>query len=368
MKVAQFFLSCVLLNVTSPVVSTAQQAHRVDDLRPQWRVYEEGVWKPFDDRTQSPGTIYFVIDPLKTSGGRLVLEGHRDYSVWLNGSFLMRADRGRVSFDIDSLATRARGELNLAVHAKRGLEFLGTTIITPDPATAEKVDERRHRSALVDFSLLVFFILGAYFIALVRSNPRLTLEYFNMTKLVSLQERDESLVMGKITSSVSILVYIFIGLWASYLLLIVSNFGGILWIVANDSAIHSLADAFAKWGRITIVLFVAVTGKIMLVVLMARIFRVREGAAVQLINFFRLLAGLVMTMSIILVFYFVFDTVAQQYYLNLIILSVWMLGLWSVLIFVKLLNKSPFSIFHIISYLCASEFFPIIILFRVLFF
>ena len=174
--------------------------------------------------------------------------------------------------------------------------------------------------------------------------------------------------MGRIMSSSSIVVYIFIGLWASYLLLIISQFAGTLWIVASDTTIHGLTDAFIKWGKITLVLFAAVFAKVLLVLLMSRIFNTKEGAATQLLNFFRLLAGLVMVLSVILVFYFIFGTVAQNYYLNLIALAIWIFGLWAVLIFVKLLNKSSFTLFHIISYLCASEFFPIIILFRVLFF
>jgi len=368
MKVVSFLFYGAVLYVACSSGAAAQQHYRVDDLKPQWQVLENGDWKNFEDGRESPRTIYFTIDPLKSSGGRLELEGHREFSVWLNGSFLLRKDGGRISMDIDSIGKLANGSLNVAIHANRGLEFFKTRIVTPALTLEEKIDDRRHTSDLVNFSLLVFFILGTYFIALVRSNPRLTLDYFNMAKLISPQERDESLVIGRITSSVSILVYVFIGLWASYLLLMISQFGGTLWIVAGDSTIHSLPDAFVKWGRITIVLFVVVFGKIMIVLLMARIFRIREGAAIQLINFFRLLGGLVVITTGVLLFYFVFGTVAPQYYLNLIMLSVWMLGLWAVLIFVKLINKSSFTVFHIISYLCASEFFPIIILFRVLFF
>lgn len=355
--------------LTSGIPSALAQPERqrTEDLTPQWKVLENGQWKSFEQRTGKPRTIYFTIDPLRNSGSQLEFDGFREYSVWLNGKLLVHRNGGRMVMDIDSLATLTHRELTIAVHARRGLEFLATTIITPT-LTAVDIDERRREGHLVNFSLLVFFILGIYFIALVRSNPRLTLDYFNMVRLMSLQERDESLVMGRITSSFSILVYVFIGLWASYLLLIISQFAGTLWIVAGDYSINGLVDAFLKWGWITAALFAAVFAKILLVLLMSRIFNTREGAAVQMLNFFRLLAGLVMILSIILLFYFIFDTIAQQYYLNLITLVIWIFGLWAVLIFVKLLNKSSFTLFHIISYLCASEFFPIIILFRVLFF
>lgn len=369
MKAFIILATSLSLQLAFVLTATAQpQSQRIIDLRDRWKVLENGEWKSYSDRSSSANTIYFTIDPLKNSGSRVEFEGHRAFSVWLNGGFLTRAERGRISMDIDSLGNIVKRDLVIAVHARRGLDFLNTRIITPVHAVEEAVSERRRGDDIVNFSLLVFFILGIYFIALVRSNPRLTLDYFNMARLVAVQERDESLVMGRITSSFSILVYIFIGLWSSYLLLMISYFAGTLWIVADDSSIHGLADAFVKWGKITVVLFASVFAKILLVLLMSRIFNTRESAPVQVLNFFRLLAGLAMILSVVLLFYFVFDTVAQRYYINLITLSIWIVGLWAVLILIKLLNKSSFTLFHIISYLCASEFFPIIILFRVLFF
>lgn len=367
MKSIPFLTACFFLALLSSTTH-GQHSLRVRDLQSEWKVLEDGQWKPYENRTATPGTIYFTIDPLKHSGSRLEFEGYRTFSVWLNGGLLLRESDGYVSMDIDSLDALTEGELNIAVHARRGLEFVQTRIVSQVLISEEDTSERRRNDHLVNFSLLVFFILGVYFILLVRSNPRLTLDYFNLVRLVSVQERDESLVMGKITSSFSILVYVFIGLWSSYLLLIISHFAGTLWIVAGDSTIHGLADAFYKWGRITLFLFLAVFAKILLVLLMSRIFDTRESAPVQMLNFFRLLAGMAMLLSTILVFYFMFGTIAQHYYLNLITLSIWLVGLWAVLILIKLLNKSSFTLFHIISYLCASEFFPIIILFRVLFF
>jgi hypothetical protein len=346
----------------------AQSGQHTEDLRQRWMVNENGVWKSFAERTTPVNTVYFTIDPLDYSESRISLVGVRPFTVWMNGRLLAEVPGAEISMDVDSLAALSNGSITIAVHAKRALGFLKSSIIAPVKLNDRQVDEMRKSSHLLNFCLLAFFILALFFVGLVRSNPRLTLDYFNVARLFTVQERDESLVMSRIMSSFSILVYCFIVLWASFLLLVIAHFAGTLWIVVNDTAIHGVGDAFLKWGRVAMILFAAVFAKTLLVLLLSRIFNIREGAAIQLLNFFRLLAAMVMILSIILVLFFVFETVSPSYYFTLINLVTWIFGLWAVLIFIKLLSKSPFTLFHLISYLCASEFFPIIIVLRVLFF
>jgi hypothetical protein len=341
---------------------------KAEDLRGRWMIYDNGDWKKFDDRRSKASTIYFTVDPLDYSSGRIVLKGVRPFSVWMNGKLLAEVPGAEISMDVDSLSALTAGPITIAVHADRALDFLKSSIVMPAVSAGKEADELRRGSHLLNFCLLAIFIIAIFFIALVRSNPRLTLDYFNIARLFAFQERDESLVMGRIMSSFSILVYSFIVLWAAFLLLIIAQFAGTLWIVVGDTSINSVRDAFLKWGRISLILFAAVFAKTVLVLVLSRIFNIREGAAIQLLNFFRLLAALVMTLSLILVVYFVFETVSVSYYITLINIVTWIFGLWAVLIFVKLLSKSPFTLFHLISYLCASEFFPIIIVLRVLFF
>jgi len=348
--------------------SFAQSGSHMEDLRGEWMINDNGVWKEYRDRTGPVKTLYFTIDPLEYSQSRIMLESVRPFSVWMNGQLLAEVPGAYITMSVDSLSALSPGLLTVAVHADRAIGFLKSYLVTPLNRDEHATDELRKGTQLINFCLLAFFILAIYFIALVRSNPRVTLDYFNIVRLFAFQERDESLVLGRITSSFSILVYAFIVLWASFLLLIIAQFAGTLWIVANDTAIHGLGDAFLKWGRITLILSIAVFVKTLLVLLLSRIFNMRDGATIQLLNFFRLLAALVVILSIILIFYFVFETVSQSYYINLINLVSWIFGMWAVLVFIKLLSKSPFTLFHLISYLCASEFFPIIIVLRVLFF
>jgi hypothetical protein len=357
----------LFLTLACNVSAVGQPSYQREDLRDKWKVVEDGNWKDYEKRTASVKTIYFTLDPLEYSGSRIVLEGVRPFFVWANGRLLAEAEVA-ISMDIDSLTAIIQGPLTIGVHSERGISYLKTTVLTPTSQATEVAEELRKSNHLLNFSLLAVFILALYFIMLVRSNPRATLDYFNIARLVSAQERDESLVMGRIMSSFNILVYVFIVLWASLLLLIIAHYAGTLWIVVNEPAIHGLADAFVKWGKIAGLLLVAVAAKMMLVLLLSRIFNMREGASIQLLNFFRLLGALVMILSSVLLFYFVFETIAPGYYINLISLVTWIFVLWAVLIFIKLLNKSTFTLFHLISYLCASEFFPIIIVLRVLFF
>lgn len=363
-----FFQTAVAQGVPDRNEAKGGQWIEVEDLRDSWQVLEHGQWKPFVERSGAPRAIYFSVDPAKHRDNRIQLQGLRPYSIWVNGRLVKQVDAGSFSIDVDSLARLSGGSLAIGIYANEALAYIKTSIVKSGVVDGDIIDEHRKRNFLLDFSLLSVFILSLYFIALLRSNPRLTLDYFNVVRLFTLQERDESLVIGRITSSFSILVYVFVGLWTSVLLLLISNYAGTLWIISDDVTIRSVGDGFVKWGKLTVVLFIVLFMKLLLVLLLSRVFNMKDGAALQLLNFFRLLGSINMLLSIIMVFYFIFSTKAASYYGNLLQLCSWILVVWSVLIFLKLLNKSSFSIFHLISYLCASEFFPIIILFRVLFF
>lgn len=357
----------ILLLISIATTSFAQQRVLIYDLSKDWKAMVSDAYVDYAGTSSAGNTLYFTLDANRFRGYDLEIEGVRDYSVWINGKLISQSDAGQKRFDIDSLEKIYHTPMTVGVYAQRGLSKIATNVVTYSKLPPEDIEILRAKNHLRDFSVLGVFILVAGFLAMLRFNRRMLFDYFDVTKLLSLQERDESLVAGRITSRFSMLIYVYLCAWAAFLFLITFQHVGRNWIIIGDFSVNSVANGFFTWGKLTLIIALILFIKVTLVLSLSIVFRLREGGAIQVLNYFRLIAFLLMILSAILVFYFILTTKSPQYYQNIIVISAWIMGAWAILIFLKLLNKSSYSVFHLFSYLCASEFFPIIILFKSLF-
>lgn len=351
-------------------VTTVSFGQRVPiyDLSKDWKVMASDTYVDYSKANSASNAIYFALDANRFRGYDLEITGVREYSVWINGKLIRQSDAGLLRFDIDSLERIYHTPMTVGLYAQRGLSRAKTSVVAFSALSEEDVETLRKKNYLRDFSVLGVFILCLGFLVMLRVNRRMLFDYFDFTKLLSLQERDESLVAGRITSRFSMLVYFYLSAWCAFLFLIILQHVGADWIIISDFTIGSVGNGFLKWGQLTLVIGTVLFIKVSIVLSLAIVFRLREGGSIQVLNYFRLISFLLMILSLILVFYFMLTTKSPQYYQNLILISGWIMAGWGVLIFLKLLNKSPYSVFHLFSYLCASEFFPMIILFKSLFF
>lgn len=353
------------LLLLSLVVSTQRVV--IQDLSQEWKVLKSGSYVAYT-KSSSAGVIYFPLDANRFRGYDLEIEGARAFSVWVNGKLIRQTDAGVLLFDIDSLTNLYHTPMTISVYARKGLSRMKTSVVAFSAIASDEGEMLRKKNHLRDFSVLGVFILAAGLLTMLRFNRRLLFDYFDFTKLFSLQERDESLVAGRITSRFSVFIYFYLSAWCAFLFLITFQHIDRNWIIIGDFTIGSVANGFLKWGQLTLAIGLILFIKVSIVLSLSIIFRLREGGSIQVLNYFRLISFLLMVLSIILTFYFVLATKSPPYYQALISLTAWIMAGWAILIFLKLLNKSTYSVFHLFSYLCASEFFPIIILFKSLFF
>lgn len=358
----------ILLLIFVTTASFAQQRVLIYDLSKDWKAMVSDTYVDYSEAGTSVNSVYFTLDANRFRGNDLEISGVRNYSVWINGKLISQRDAGEIRFDVDSLERIYHTPMTVGIYAQRGLSRMKTNVVTFSTQPPEDVETLRAKNHLRDFAVLGVFILVAGFLAMLRFNRRMLFDYFDVTKLLSLQERDESLVAGRITSRFSILIYIYLCAWAAFLFLITFQNVGRDWIIISDFSIHSVSNGFLKWGKLTLVIGAILFLKVSLVLAMSIVFRLREGGSIQVLNYFRLISFLLMLLSVILLFYFILTTKSPSYYQNIIVITGWIMAGWAILIFLKLVNKSNYSVFHLFSYLCASEFFPIIILFKSLFF
>jgi hypothetical protein len=348
--------------------SFAQQRVLIYDLSKDWKAMVSDTYVDYASASTSSNAIYFTLDANRFRGYDLEINGVRDYSVWVNGKLIRQSNAGLQRFNIDSLEKIYHTPMTVGLYAERGLSRIKTNVVTLSRREAEDVETLRQKNYVRDFSTLGVLILVGGFIIMLRFNRRMLFDYFDFTKLLSLQERDESLIAGRITSRFSIAIYLYLCAWAAFLFLITFQHVGQDWIIIGDFTIGSVGNGFAKWGKLTLVIALILFIKVSIVLALSIVFRLREGGSIQVLNYFRLISFLLMILTVVLTFYFVLTTKSPHYYQNIIAITAWIMAGWAVLIFLKLLNKSSYSVFHLFSYLCASEFFPIIILFKSLFF
>lgn len=337
----------------------------VYNLRSQWHVWGGATWQPAAENT-AHRAIHFLVDARQWPGCYLRISQFRPFSVFINRQVLLNNTNQRYAmWSIDSLAKVYGKHWQVGVITSGDGRATETHIVRTAPQVAFDVQLRPGRYFL-DFSLVSFFVLVFFGLALLLSNPKLTQDYFNVIQLFSLKERDENLVNTRVASSVNILFYVFLSAWLAYVLLIVFRYALPHVPLAQQFQPQSFAACMARWGLLTGLLLGLLLLKLLLLTMLAELFRLREGFTLQAFNYLRVVTFVNVALSVSALLFFTIGVRSSIAYYRLLLLLAGIILLWPALAFLKLLNRSAFRVFHLFSYLCATEIFPIVALLNVL--
>jgi hypothetical protein len=106
----------------------------------------------------------------------------------------------------------------------------------------------------------------------------------------------------------------------------------------------------------------------MVTFVIALLFGTREVAGFHFLNFIRLSLVSVGLLTLVLVFYFLLHGQRVGVYNFLYMTLGWILTGWIVLFFLKLVNRVRHSVFHLFSYICATEIIPVLVIIKILYF
>jgi hypothetical protein len=219
-----------------------------------------------------------------------------------------------------------------------------------------------------DFVILASFMLITFMIVLFRVNPRLTLDYLNVVKLFSFQERDEAIVAGRIGSSVNLFFFALVSFLLSLLLMIIFYVAPDRIRLAGDFVFQSTPRAFFIWLLLSTIIFLLLISKLVLIASFSLLFNLKSTVRFQFFNFIRLLFVTAIVMGVMAVIYFIFHSQNPALFYNLLILGSFFVITGTVFLFLKLLARTAFPVFHLFSYLCATEIIPLMILGKVILF
>lgn len=314
----------------------------------------------------SSQTIYFDVDPGRyRKGSVLKVECAEPVSVYLNYK-LVSTNAKAIRFNLDSLAARVASPWMFGIYSSKPKPWLRTTVLSIDDGRSATNNPLRPVDHFLDFSILASIIILVFFAALLQTNPRLTFDYFNFIRLFSIQEREDSLLNSRISSSVNILFYGFASILTGFVLLTLFHFGSNEIPLAEYFPITSVGEGFWQWLKLSTIVAVVLIGKIILLSIFTSMFDLRDVTGLQFYNFVRLAFFILTVSSLVCLCYFVFKIQNPDAYNFLLNSIVVILFFWVFVVGLKLMSRTSFRFFHLFSYLCASELIPVIILVKVL--
>lgn len=341
----------------------------VKDLRSEWTVYRQGGYRPLDQNfVESEQAIYFPLHTGNHRGQFLQITATEPGHVFINGR-LIESFVSQALYNIDSLGQRYGSSFWVGIYSEEGLVDLTTRVVThQQPGIADPpVLLPRPPTFFRDYGILVSAFLLFFLVVLFRSNPQLTLDYFSFSKIFSQAERNETQLASRITSSENLLFYLFCALLTGFLLSTIFYSSGPFFHAARPLIFTSLGSSFLIWGRLTVFILLLLIAKLTIVLLFSTLFNFRETISFQFFNFLRFVLFTAVVLSGISLVLFVFGVSAPAWYERLVVIGLIMLTIGSAMVLMKLLRKSHLSFFHLFSYLCISEFIPLVILFKIFF-
>jgi hypothetical protein len=350
----------LILFILSACSGWSQSTEVIKDLRSYWKVNEGDQLVDYEG--QAVRSIHLAVtDQFK--GGVITVRAPEEFVLFVNGQLQLRTG-SEFRLNVDSLLAVRTGTPLLSIFQKGNVKTIQTYFIYKGNSDNESFI--RKRAYFKDFVILSSLLLFGFFAVLFRSNTRLTMDYLNLAKVFSFQEREEAIVTGRIGSSVNILFFVFVSMLSGLLLIIFFNISPLALQFSSKVPVDSTTEVFALWLLLTFVILIFLLGKLLLIWSMSALFSFKGVVRFQFFNFVRSLYVASALMGVVLVVCFMMEIENQDFYYFLLASSCGFMILSALFLYFKLMTRTSSSVFHLFSYLCGSEIIPLMILIKVL--
>nr|PZN47076.1 MAG: hypothetical protein DIU61_19900 [Bacteroidota bacterium] len=363
-----FFLVAVLSAVVSSV--WAQEGYVTQDLTSEWTIFDDGAYRPYErERDADEDIVYFTLDAASHRNAHVRISGRHVKAVFVNGKLVASGNVRNVMYDVDSLADRFPGRvLHFGVYASHIYpENLNVSLVLPGVKPAAGPEEIvRPRTYFRDFvvsGIILLFIL----LIVVTQLTKVPIAFFFTRRVFAAQEGEEVQLYTRIASTTNILFYVFTSLVIAFYLMILYRASGDRYVLGLANQAETYFGTVLKWGRLGSILLVAFCLKIGLVMLMSRTFGLGEYLGFQVVNWMRLMLVSFGILTVAEVVYFLSGGMSGAVYAAFMWGFIVVLIAWVILFFTKVARRPGYSLFHIISYLCATEVLPLLISVKLLF-
>lgn len=341
----------------------------VKDLRGEWMQYNEEGYRPLNEfPIRGLSTVYLNLDPT-LSGQWLRVSSENQYYVFVNGK-VQGEYEGVSMLRVDTLVNAAYGRPAwLAIHQRRiNQRDLKTEIVALQqaPARIEEVTTRPY-SHFRDFVVIAGLLIIVFFVLALRLNPKLASDYFSITRIFSSRDADDSQAGARLTGGSNLPFYVLCSLMIGFYLLIVLYNLPSEYMLPGRFGGSGFWSFWLQWLELSAIVFLVLLLKIFIIFSLTRLFGMRGMARFHFFNWIRLLLVVLGAATVLLFMYFISRGAHENLYVMFLSLVVVTLIAWIVVAFFKLGGKSGHSMFHLFSYLCATEIIPLLITVKVLF-
>ncbi|MEO5976139.1 MAG: DUF4271 domain-containing protein [Chryseolinea sp.] len=361
-------LGLTALLVVGHFFSAAQPYALVKDLRNEWKIYDGGQYTLYHGEKKA-NTIYFLVEATAFPGMFLHMNSPAEYTLFVNGQLAIKTTQPR-NLSLDSLSERFGAPiLQMAVHQSEIHEGgLVTTVVSRGENSVFGEMLSPHYSAFRDFAIVGIMVLIIMFIIITQLNPKLASDYFSITKIFSMREGDDGQSRSRITSSINILFYAYSSLMLGYFLMIIYHFLPHEYPTALYFQSVTFWEAMYEWLELSLLVLLLFFVKIVMVFGLSYVFGMKEIGGVHFFNWVRLLVGVFGVLTVVLFVYFISHGYKLGFYNFLLGTVAWVFAGWMILIILKLRHRLEHSMFHLFSYICATELLPFLITIKVLYY
>jgi hypothetical protein len=355
-----------IINLLASTMLFSQNLVVKKDLQVYWQTYDESkaTFVRADENTQR--TIYFALNPSEERGTTLLVSSHRPYVILLNGKLVRRADHP-VAMSVDSLASVfGYRQLQVGVHREVAADALKTLLLERSPMLAGQ-SEAKPPTYFRDFVILSGLILTVFFVVMMRVQPKLAADYFSPSRILTFREAEDTPGHARFALSSNVWYYVFSSMLVALLLMITYRHLPDDFVFSNKLVAQSFGSAVTVWLWLSTAILLLLAGKILIIFSLSNLFGMRGIAGLHFFNVIRLLLIAGGALSLIVFLYFLWRGNDPGVYQTILSIFMILSGGWILLTFLKLSNRTEHSMFHLFSYICATEVIPLLITVKVLF-
>jgi len=363
-------LSLTLLMFLALASSAQIDTMQIRDLSNDWRMQssDNRIIPLVNTESFSGHTLYIPVPLNEYRGNLLHIYSEEEVSLFADGK-LLSIFSGDRWLPIDSLY-RSHGDSVIYTLYNRPLHPF--TIETKIYRLADSVTALRIRSeqviiesneakGLKNVLVASMLVVLAFATIMYYYYPRLTVEFFKLSRAVSFRELDENLMKTRPLSIVNIFFYFLESMLAAWVLFLLVQYAE---YDLRFRLFHFTGfwNGMFVWGKMVAVIFVLLLLKYMVVWSFRNLFRISGFLNNHFYNYIRL--GLLIYLGMALILFVIVFTAGVNdpgFYRGWLVVLLVLFGLRMVFIFFKLMNESSHTILHLFSYLCATELIPLLL-------
>lgn len=345
----------------------------VSDLEQRWLVEEEGALVPYTGN-RSSDVIHFKIESSDCLGCQLLIETSAKGTLYLDHRPISILNQGAYFFSHDSLIASGNNEEALISFYSPSEATSITTYLVKDQIALERFQSSaeifatplKKGNEFAQFFIISSILILILFTTLKNLYPRLSTDFFSVTRTVSSRNLDEVVFKLRFTEKYNLWMIGFHAIIFSFLLLSLGHLTGGLFIPYMDIP-STLAGSFVKWFVLAIMLAVLITSQSVLLSIFNGVFGF-DFRSIHFYNHLRysaIIGGVFLLLLVIL--YQGFKIENAGFYTTLVYIATALLALRLFFVFQKLMSSRSNTILHLFSYLCATELIPLVIVIKVLF-